>query len=391
LRQILLNLVGNAVKFTDRGSVEIQVTLARAAQSEPRLLLAVKDTGIGIEATQLPKLFRPFSQADSSTTRRFGGTGLGLSIAQHLAMLLGGHITVESAPGRGTTFTASVATGDLSLIDMLEGRVEVEDGPLRPLSLRALAQPMPLAQRHIVLVEDGLDNQRLISHHLTRAGATVEVLPNGQLAVERLTNTALRHCHAVLMDMQMPVLDGYAATQLLRSLGYTGAIIALTAHAMEGDRKRCLQAGCDDYATKPVDREQLIELILMHERTESSIAAPLPAIVSTFADDPDMLEIIRPFVASLPERIAALLTAAKASDTVQLGRLAHQLKGAGGGYGFPQITEAAERVEAAAHGGSDASALPQRIAKLVDICRAVSVTAPAPDAALQTTRSAANS
>ncbi len=251
LRQILVNLAGNAIKFTDRGSVCIEVRLDRRSNvGEPKLLFAVSDTGIGMSAEQVTRLFEAFTQADSSTTRRYGGTGLGLSISKRLAQMLGGDIVVQSAPGKGSTFFVSVSTGALDGVAWIESQ-----GSSAP------AAPLP-APKHVqlhgrvLLAEDGRDNQRLISLVLQRGGAEVEIVDDGQKAVERAwaAHEAGTPFDLVLMDMHMPVLDGWSATKELRRLGYDGPIVALTANAMEGDREKCIEAGCDDYATKPLDR-----------------------------------------------------------------------------------------------------------------------------------------
>jgi PAS domain S-box-containing protein len=385
LRQILLNLLGNAIKFTERGRVELVVKLERQGD-QPQLSLCIADTGIGIEQDKLADLFRPFSQADSSITRRFGGSGLGLSIASHLARLLGGGIAVESRHGEGTVFTARVATGDLSGVAIEEcARESSMEAPPATLERR---QPTaaPLRGLRVLLVEDGLDNQRLISLHLGRAGAAVDVLSNGDLAVQRLMFENGPSYDAVLMDMQMPVMDGYTATAKLRSMGYTAKIVALTAHAMAGDRQKCLQAGCDDYATKPMDSKRLVALLLSHVRSSGVPDASEPReepesmIVSLYQDDPDMAELIEQFVAVLPERIAELEKAWHGRDWPALTRGAHQLKGSGGGYGFPQISEVAASVEQHAREAATARELaPLRASldELVTILRAVRAGAPA--------------
>jgi PAS domain S-box-containing protein len=386
LRQILINLIGNAIKFTEHGSVELTVALDQTRQPA-QLKLQVRDTGIGIEPSKIAALFQPFSQADSSTTRRFGGTGLGLSIANHLARLLGGEIEVSSTLDVGSVFTARIATGSLDGIPMIDCSSEVGDHPYRSSSF-APSEPLTaaLAGLRVLLVEDGVDNQRLISLHLTRAGAIVEVLANGRLAVDRLISASSPVVDAVLMDMQMPVLDGYAATTQLRSLGYTGAVIALTAHAMPGDRQKCLEAGCDDYAAKPIDIKTLIASILAHAprrnvsapaRAQASRESNRAAIISTYHDDPEMADLIDQFAGSLPDRIAELDRALTGRDFAMLGRLAHQLKGAGGGYGFAQITSAAQQVENDIAAGADEAAgaagdsLTASMAELASVCRAV--------------------
>jgi len=267
LKQILINLTGNAVKFTQSGSVRLRVSMEAGADL-PRMHFDVIDTGPGMTADQAEHIFRPFSQADASTTRQFGGTGLGLTISKRLAKLLGGDvILVKSRPGMGAHFRATVAVGSLDGILMIEGEANEEDVN----SLRE-ASPSPLSSKtgtdslgglRILLVEDGPDNQRLISHYLKKAGAVVEVADNGRIGIDK----ALGAWHdgqpfnVILMDMQMPEMDGYEAATQLRAAGLSGAIIALTAHAMAGDRRKCIEAGCNDYASKPIDRQRLIETI----------------------------------------------------------------------------------------------------------------------------------
>ncbi|MBK7878124.1 MAG: CHASE domain-containing protein [Planctomycetes bacterium] len=253
LRQILVNLAGNSIKFTERGSVVIDVRCDVPTQS---MVFDVRDTGIGMSPEQCARLFQPFTQADSSTTRRFGGTGLGLTISKHLAGMLGGDIEVESEAGRGSTFRLRVATGALSGLRFVEraGHAVVEPGA--PLPSAACVE----LRGRILLADDGRDNQRLISLVLQRAGAVCEIVDDGRKAVDVAVaaESAGVPFDLVLMDMHMPVLDGWGAVRELRSRGYSRPIVALTANAMQGDRERCLEAGCDDYATKPLDKPRFL-------------------------------------------------------------------------------------------------------------------------------------
>ena len=279
LRQILINLVGNAIKFTEHGGVKIVVDLTTeksnprvdqdASDAPPaaiRLQVQVWDTGIGIDDAQRNKLFQPFTQADISTTRRFGGTGLGLTISRRLSRMLGGDITSSSEVGLGSVFTVEIGIGNASMDDMVsvlpqqpyastESNLKITDS--------SNIQNMPAAQITVLVAEDGEDNQRLIIHHLSRAGMKVILANNGREAVD-LAIAAQRQSRApevILMDMQMPIMDGYEATAKLRELGWRGAIVAITAHAMRGDRERCTQVGCDDYLSKPIDRDILIQTV----------------------------------------------------------------------------------------------------------------------------------
>ncbi len=254
LRQVLLNLVGNAIKFTNTGGVSLHAA-ATPAPPGPEggerwlLTITIKDTGIGMTPDQLRHLFRPFAQADGSTTRRFGGTGLGLFISRRLARMLGGDVEVVSVPGKGSTFTLRIIS------PAVRQQIPIPAAPATP------ASPVTAAlSGRVLLAEDGPDNQRLIALHLRRAGADVTIVSNGREAVDAALHAAGgdKPFSLILMDMQMPEMDGYEATALLRRSGWTGPVLALTAHAMSEDREKCLRAGCDDYLTKPIDRQLLI-------------------------------------------------------------------------------------------------------------------------------------
>jgi signal transduction histidine kinase/ActR/RegA family two-component response regulator len=271
IRQILLNLVGNAIKFTDTGSVVVEMSLARGIDG-PRIRFDVSDNGIGIDPSAVEKLWKPFSQADGTFARRYGGSGLGLAISRRLAAMIGGDVRLLwSAPGEGSVFRAAFPTGPLEGVPMVH-ELEPMRAPVRPSRETAavvvegpashIPAPGQLACR-ILLVEDGPDNRRLLTHVLERTGATVVCAENGRVALDLLfaEDGAPARFDVILMDMQMPVLDGYAATAELRKRGCAIPVIALTAHAMVGDRERCLAAGCTDYASKPFRWSQLMQCI----------------------------------------------------------------------------------------------------------------------------------
>ena len=261
LRQVLINLVGNAVKFTETGGVAIEV----GYQADPSALtIAVIDTGIGMTPEQIARLFEPFRQADAATNRRFGGTGLGLAITHRLVELLGGRLTVESRPGVGSHFTLtlpvvlSAGSAWMTSLDTNTDRPMAASAPTTAPEAAVLAPGTA-----VLLAEDGLDNQFLFATILRRAGARVTIVDNGRRAVASALAAQAEGCAytAILMDMQMPELDGYGATSLLRGRGYKGLIIAITANAMSDDRERCLLAGCDDYLSKPLDPRSLVSTI----------------------------------------------------------------------------------------------------------------------------------
>ncbi len=310
LRQILLNLLGNAVKFTKNGGVRLVTRLVEGGQrcqdsenskSETARVLEetedscgyatgqtgtndashsrskssclrfdIIDTGIGMNKEMVAELFEPFTQADASTTRKFGGTGLGLAITRRLARLLGGDITlVGTHEGAGTHFRVTVGTGPLEGVNTVEDPLSASAIETETPGPKAESAEQPLRGCRILLAEDGPDNQRLISFILERVGAKVSVAVDGKEAVDKVVAAMFRRrggdprypFDVILMDMQMPVMDGFDATRTLRAKGYAGPIIALTARAMEGDRNKCLECGCDEYMSKPVDRAKLIALI----------------------------------------------------------------------------------------------------------------------------------
>jgi len=244
LRQVLLNLIGNAMKFTNRGSVTIRCDCGLELEEEFMLRFAVQDTGIGISAGVIPKLFEAFTQADTSTTRRYGGTGLGLAISKQIVELMGGEIAVESEPGRGSTFRFTVRLQRAAF----EPQASAEVAPPK-----LTAAPGALVcQGRVLLVEDNIVNQKLAAHLLRKFGCNVDVAANGVEAVKMWKALAY---DAIFMDCQMPEMDGYEATAEIRKAEPDEAripIVAMTANAMTGDRERCLTAGMDDYLSKPI-------------------------------------------------------------------------------------------------------------------------------------------
>lgn len=271
LRQILMNLLGNAIKFTEIGRVRLRVCYVKSSNS---LRLSVEDTGIGMNEEQQKRLFQAFVQADSSTARRFGGTGLGLRISKRLAQILGGDITVTSELGIGSTFCVSmtldhVADGNWLTPDQAYASARQKSDDFEKSSKPA---SHALEGMRILLAEDGPDNVRLISFHLRKAGAEVVAVENGKLAIEQMTKDGTiegrleepARFDVILTDMQMPEMDGYQSTQLLREKGCELPVVALTAHAMAGDLQKCLDAGCTSYTTKPIDRKRLIEVLQLY-------------------------------------------------------------------------------------------------------------------------------
>jgi signal transduction histidine kinase/CheY-like chemotaxis protein/HPt (histidine-containing phosphotransfer) domain-containing protein len=367
LRQVIMNIAGNAIKFTPAGRIEIATRLRRAAGEPAKLVIQISDTGIGIPADKLKLIFDPFTQADASITRKFGGTGLGLAISRKLAELLGGGISVESEVGRGTTLTCEIAVGSLENVVLEEHVPEMAPRPApdRP------ATPTPVLNHRVLVVDDGETNRKLIKLVLGRAGAQVETAENGKRAIERATT---EHFDLILMDMQMPIVDGYAATAELRLRGVTIPIIALTANAMKWDETRCLEAGCSGYLSKPVDQELLLAAVAgalesdgdpqpaARSASPQPVAAPSPAaaakaggLVSALpTEDPEFRAIVVNFTERLRQKLGAMHAALEAGDLAELAALAHWLKGTGGTAGFHGFTEPAAQLERRARHGQSA-------------------------------------
>jgi signal transduction histidine kinase len=261
LRQILLNLVGNAIKFTERGRVIVRCAFERHGDGAAHewVRIDVIDSGIGMTEEQCGRLFESFSQADTSMARRFGGTGLGLTISRRLALLLGGDIRAQSSLDAGSTFTLTLPVG--AEAELVHAR-PVSAAAAAPASLAPPPASALLDGRRILVADDGRDNQRIVSTILRKAGAQVELADNGAIAHSKALSALGQGApfDLILMDMQMPEMDGYTATSALRDAGYKPPIVALTAHAMSHDRQLCLDAGCDDYTTKPVNRQVLLEI-----------------------------------------------------------------------------------------------------------------------------------
>lgn len=381
IRQVLVNLVGNAVKFTEKGRIRIGVSFSpQWRPDQPAVSVEVEDTGIGIRKEQLPRLFEPFAQADSSTTRKYGGTGLGLAISQRIVEALGGEMTVRSVPGEGSTFTVTIPTGDISGVSLLQSpREAVCD---REAKTQWRPSPGMLHGVKILLAEDSLDNQELLRVVLGSVGAEMNVVENGRLAVEQAETADF---DVILMDMNMPVMDGYAATRMLRDRGYTRSILALTANAMSGDAERCLSAGCDAHLTKPIDRRHLIETVSHYSvsktgQTHAAVVSPDEAvpsaqsdgITSQFCHDPVIAGILPAFVERLPGRLDELCKALEEENFEDLQRLAHRLKGAGGSYGYPTLSEMAKSLELAARAG-DRDEATTSLASIREVCAAIQI------------------
>ncbi|WP_455208671.1 ATP-binding protein [Kaarinaea lacus] len=336
LKQILLNLCSNAIKFTEKGSISITV---KCDANNQIIQFAVDDSGIGMTEKQLTKLFKPFQQADNSITRRFGGTGLGLSLSKRLAEMLGGTIEVQSKPYTGTCFTLSINTGSLINSQFVHSLKQVAPVNESDVSIK---NEVPLSG-HVLLAEDNLTNQQLLSMLLRKMGAEVSIADNGEIAVKMAQEN---HYDLIYMDMQMPLLSGVDATKMLRSQNYDQPIIALTANATNEDKMICINAGCNDFLTKPTPRDKLYEMTSRYLQTSEQPSKPNAPIISTLlSEDPTFGDLVQKFVSELPDILSKLHNAYQQKDWVALKDRLHNLKGMGGGFGYHVLTELAGKAE----------------------------------------------
>lgn len=343
LKQILINLCNNAIKFTDGGSVKIKVECDKRNE---QLVFKVIDTGVGLSQQQIEKLFKPFSQVDSSASRKYGGTGLGLHLSQELAHKLGGEITVESTLHVGSCFTLSIATGPLAHVEFIA-----------PPSLVIESKPRQLAgsidarvSGRVLLAEDNPDNQRLVTMLIRKAGADVDLAENGKEAVEMAMQN---HYDLIFMDLQMPVMNGLDAVRELRAKHYDRPIVALTANAMGMDIEACKQAGTNDFAAKPIDRENFYTILIKYlaPPDATGIIDQSPILSSLLEEEPDIADLLQGFIDKLPGKIDQIRKTLATKNREQLAAEIHDLKGVSGNYGYKVLFELCQKMEFEIHAG----------------------------------------
>jgi PAS domain S-box-containing protein len=347
LRQVLLNLLGNAIKFTESGEVALRVT-PDTDSSPGTLRFTISDTGVGIPGEKLSAVFERFTQADSSTTRRYGGSGLGLTISKRLVELMGGCIRVESGVGKGSVFSFTVP-------------LEIWAESTRRAVVPVGADPEPaLPALHILLVEDSPDNRTLTVAYLQETPYRVEIAENGAIAYAKFI---AGHYDLILMDRQMPVMDGLTATRAIREWEQANQrpptpIIALTASALKGDQEKCVAAGCTAYLTKPIKQEVLLQAIKEHStaapRTSNEEDSGKGSIL--VHANPNFADLIPAFLQNRRQDVTAMLDALDRGDFATVESLGHGMKGAGGSFGFDAITALGAALEQAAESAdTDAS------------------------------------
>ena len=340
LSQVLLNLLGNAIKFTESGEVALRVTPDADSTVPGALRFTVSDTGIGIPGEKLGAVFERFTQADSSTTRRYGGSGLGLTISKRLVELMGGRIWVESEVGKGSVFSFAVP-------------LEIWASARRPTAAPVGTGPeAPLPALCILLAEDSPDNCTITMAYLEDTPYRVEIAETGAIACKKFM---AGHYDLVLMDRQMPIMDGLTATRTIRAWEQANGrpptpIIALTAAALKGDREMCLAAGCTAFLTKPIKQEVLLQAI----RERSIVAPPSSKEESSRMDtilvraEPKFADLIPVFLQNCRKNVIAMLDALDRGDFETVEILGHGMRGAGGSYGFQAITDIGAALEQAA-------------------------------------------
>jgi len=347
LRQILLNIVGNAIKFTESGKVVLQVTPDAVSSDAAVLQFVISDTGIGISDDKLAVVFEQFTQADSSMTRRYGGSGLGLTISKRLVELMGGHIWVESTVGTGSTFSF-VMPFDFWAEGGQRAAIAVGAGPAAALT--------PL---HILLVEDSSDNRTITVAYLKHTPYLIDIAENGVVACSKFRDGSY---DLVLMDRQMPVMDGLTATRRIREWEQENRraptpIIALTASALKGDQEKCIAAGCTAFLTKPIKQQVLLQTIkdcsasaLVSWQSGNTRLEPIRMLA-----DAEFADLVPAFLRNCEQNVIAITDALDRDDFAAVEVFGHQMKGAGGSYGLDAITDIGEALERAA-GEADAAA-----------------------------------
>ncbi len=367
-KQVLINLVGNAIKFTAAGGITLRV---RWSDTEHQLHCEVTDSGIGMSPEQIDGLFKPFCQANESITRQYGGTGLGLSISERLVRALGGAMEVRSEPGKGSTFSFYITSQSPSQ----------HSSPLAGMmptgrKIRGELIPPPQLSGRVLFADDALDNRRLVEMFLRKAGVEVVMVEDGKQAIDSALSS---HFDLILMDVQMPVMDGLTATRNIRGAGISTPIVALSAGAMTSDVEKAIEAGCSMHLSKPFSKDSFYQMLSKYlegikSPGASERAAPLHS--SLEGGDPEMLPLLLEFIAGLQGRLSELQDAVASANAERCASVAHKLKGSSGMYGFPELSVLAGKLEGAAKTGTHAECGPL-VSTISSVIKRIKAGAPA--------------
>lgn len=368
LKQVLLNICSNAIKFTDKGFVKIDVSYDVIDKS---INIVVTDSGIGITTEQLKQLFQPFSQADSTTTRKYGGTGLGLYISRELVRRMGGDIYIESLPTIGTKLSFNISSGEINSDDMVSNDSDLNRDEDKEIQLGEI----PVLSGNILLAEDSDDNQALFTLYIKAAGANVDIAADGVEAIKMAQQSTY---DLILMDIQMPHMDGLQATKHIISQGNTTPIVAITANAMREDRYNCEQAGCVDFLSKPINKAEFYKILSRYLKASLiSKNYDTPNLEQSILDNSSQqhnneidteLEAVKvKFVNSLEEKTNLLTDASNQYNWGEFKAIIHKLKGSGTSFGFVNITRQCEKLEELIR-NDDFEGLPLELDALIKMC-----------------------
>ena len=356
IKQIILNLCSNALKFTKAGKVSIKV---HCDIEDEKIFFTVIDSGIGLTDKQMDRIFDAFTQADSSTTRKYGGTGLGLSLSKQFAEKMGGTITVKSLPGIGSQFCVSVSTGEIDQQQLIVGEPEL---PEKIDYIKNQYDYSCSVKGSILIVEDNYDNQQLLSIILSDIGAEITFADNGQQAIDKTLNKTY---DLIFMDMQMPVMGGLEATKLLRKSGYKKPIVALTANAMKSDYDMCIAAGCDGFLTKPINREKLFQAVYKYLEIKDDV---VPDVFDKRSRK--MQELIIKFVNTLPAKLDEVEKLRDEKKWKDVSSELHKIKGIGTSMGYPMVTDLAAEIEKEALKENEVE-VDKLLLKMKEVCKEV--------------------
>ena len=343
LKQILINLCSNAIKFTEKGSVVLNIAYIEKMSS---LNFEVIDTGIGMTEEQKRKIFNPFEQADSSTSRKYGGTGLGLTLSKQLLEMLDGTLTVISETNKGSKFTAMLKISEVENTNFIyEHKINISDDYFKQQNTN-----MHSLTGKILVAEDNKDIQALVKLLLKRIGVEFDIVENGKLAVELVQSADY---DLVLMDIQMPVMDGNSAMNILKAQSYLVPVIAMTANAMKSDQEEYQKQGFSDFISKPIDRNDLYSVLMQYLNPVQSIEGDKTLLTSDLLhEDPSLIDLIDKFMSRLPTMRDSINLAYAENNNEEFSNLIHQLKGVGGGYGYPMLTTLCSDIEVQIKDGS---------------------------------------